>query len=103
MNRFAVHIGIAVMLFVALAAFDLFSDNDPFLIAEFANDAFEWALISVGVAAASYVVLGLRDAQLERKGLVKDLSQARADGDKWRPGGAGLHARPRRGDPQAVR
>ncbi len=84
MNRLTAHLGLAAALLISLVAMDLLNGIDPFLIAEFAQDVFEWALISTGVAATSYVILGLRDAQLEHRGLASDLIQAKADGDRWR-------------------
>jgi DNA-binding CsgD family transcriptional regulator len=84
MTRLTAHLGLTAALFMSLVAMDLLNGSDPFLIAEFVQDVFEWALISMGAAATSYAVLGLRDAQLERRGLASELIQAKADGDRWR-------------------
>ncbi len=84
MTRLNTHAGLAAALFLSLLTMDAVNNTDPFRIAEFIQDMFEWVLISAGVAGASYVILGLRDAQCERNGLAIDLSQARADGDRWR-------------------
>ena len=84
MNRVNLHLGFAAAIFVALFCLDLAHRTDPFVFAEFAQDCFEWALMSIGAAATSYIALGLRDTKRERQTLTSDLARAKADGDRWR-------------------
>lgn len=84
MSRLTIHAVLAAGLLATLAILDFFTNTDPFRLADFAQDIVEWTLMSFGVAAASYVVLGLHDAGRRQSGLAADLDQARAEGNRWR-------------------
>ena len=84
MNRFAAHAILTAALFVSLAGFEFFNGDEPVTLAEFLEDAFEWALLAGAVASASYAIVRLRATLAERNGLTSALTQARIEGNQWR-------------------
>jgi DNA-binding CsgD family transcriptional regulator len=84
MTRIALYSGLAVLLFLTLAATETIGSSDPFSIAEFSVDLFEMALLALAVVFTCYSTQEIREARTERTDLLGKLSAARADGEKWR-------------------
>lgn len=84
MKRIAVYSGLAVLLFLALAATENIGSSEAFSIVEFGSDLFEMALLALAAVFTSYSTQEIRDARNERNDLAGKLAAARADGEKWR-------------------
>ncbi len=84
MNRIAVYSGLALALFLALAAMETIKSDEAFSIVEFVTDLFEMALLALAVVATSYFAQEMREVRSERNELLDKLSAARAEGEKWR-------------------
>jgi DNA-binding CsgD family transcriptional regulator len=84
MKRVAIYGGVALALFLALAATERLTNGDPFSMAEFSGDLFEMALLALAVVATTYSAQELREARIDRKDLLGALAAARDDGEKWR-------------------
>lgn len=84
MKRIVVYSGLAVLLFLTLAATETIGSSDPFSLVEFGSDLFEMALLALAVVFTSYSTQEIREARIEQKDLLDKLSAARADGEKWR-------------------
>ncbi len=58
--------------------------GDPFDPLELAVDLFEVALLAGAVALTAFASVEARAIRLERKALIRDLADARREGERWR-------------------
>jgi DNA-binding CsgD family transcriptional regulator len=84
MKRILVYSGLAVAMFLLLAASETLGSSEELSFAEFASDLFEMALLALAVVFTTYSAQEVREARAERRDLVAKLSSARAEGEKWR-------------------
>jgi DNA-binding CsgD family transcriptional regulator len=81
MRRIIIFSGLAIALFLTLAAIEAIQAES---LEEFALDLFEKAILTIAVVATTYVSVELREMRVEHSALVGDLARARAEGDRWR-------------------
>ncbi|MGH6736460.1 MAG: response regulator transcription factor [Methyloceanibacter sp.] len=84
MKRMIVCSVLAVALFLSLVALEALENWPDFTIEELLFDLFEIALLAGAVVATAYVSFEMREVRHEHATLIGDLSQARAEGDRWR-------------------
>ena len=85
MRCLVAHAGLAAAVFSLIAGIDIITADEPFNHREFlVEDAPEFLLLAIAIAAASYAGFRLRDARLEHSDLSSALSDAIAEGNQWR-------------------
>jgi DNA-binding CsgD family transcriptional regulator len=84
MKRILVYAGLAVAIFLSLAASETLGSSEEFSFVEFGFDLFEMALLALAVVFTTYSAQEIREARIERSDLLDKLSSARAEGEKWR-------------------
>ena len=85
MQRILIHVGLASMAFLGLAAFDTLTADEPFSAIEFLfEDTPEWLVQSAILGLTSYAFARLRRSLAERNGLAGALDRALSQEDRWR-------------------
>jgi DNA-binding CsgD family transcriptional regulator len=92
MMRLGFHAFLTFVIFTLLAGYDTYNNDEPFALTEFLfEDAPEFMLLAIAVAAASFTAFRLRDSRAEADTLASALRQAVAEGNQWRAA-ARVHA-----------
>ena len=89
MKRFAPFAALAVALYGALMLTEISRSDEPFTLLSLGVDLFEMALLAGAVVMTAFVSIEMRDSKRERGKLLRDLADARRDGERWRKAARG--------------
>ena len=89
MKRFVPLAALAVALYGALVLTEAFRSGEPFTLLSVVVDLFEMVLLAGAVVMTAFISIEMRDAKHERGALLRDLADARRDGERWRKAARG--------------
>jgi len=75
---------IAASLFTALFAVEQFRSTEPFEPLNLALDIFETVMLAGAILLTAWFSVEAREMRRERTELLRDLSDARSDSERWR-------------------
>ena len=75
---------LSVLLLGLLILIDQLKNDEPFIVARFALDVLEKAILVAAVVAVAYIAMETKEMKLERTDLLKDLARVTQESDAWR-------------------
>lgn len=77
-------VGLGVAAFALLLGLEIVTEDEPLKLLDVAGDALQIALLVATAVGAGVLATRLRTQHEEQVHLLRDLDQARADGERWR-------------------